>query len=391
MKKFLLAFFLIFALLPAHAHAASAKFEISGWLPYWRAATSTADVAAHLQYLTEINPFGYTVKTDGTLYDAMGVDQEPWASLIATAKAKKVRVIPTVMWSNAEAIHRILSNTTTRRALEDAITALVKEKGFDGIDIDFENKKSETKPYFSLFLKGLYQRMGNKWVTCDIEPRTPLSSRYEGTPPKDATDYANDYVQINKYCDRVHVMAYDQGAIDVRLNAARAAPYIPLSDPAWVEKVITLTAQTISKKKLVIGIPTYGYEYSVTPLSQSGYRYDLQWAFNPRYGTDLATQLGVTPLRNSSNELSFIYKPSTNVAVSDPTEHTQDSPFAPAVTLYSQAAIAAQITPPFNVVWWSDATAIADKVALAHKLGVRGIAIFKFDGGEDPNMWNILK
>ena len=34
---------------------------------------------------------------------------------------------------------------------------------------------------------------------------------------------------------------------------------------------------------------------------------------------------------------------------------------------------------------------IADKVALARKLGVRGVAVFKFDGGQDPAVWSVLK
>ena len=231
---------LVFMFLPFSVDAAiltsapKPKLEVSGWIPYWRKATGTADALLHIDAFTEINPFGYTVKNDGTLADTAKMDEEPWTTLITEAKKRKIRIIPTVMWSSTEAIHRILSNQKTRIALEDEITALVKARGFDGIDIDFEGKKAETKNYYSTFLKGLYQRMGNKWVMCTIEARTPLDSRYD-TIPKDIR-YANDFVAINKYCDRVRIMTYDQGTIDVKLNRARAAPYIPVADPAWVEK-----------------------------------------------------------------------------------------------------------------------------------------------------------
>ncbi len=396
------SFFLALGVLtPAFAAAATVKpkpktpaLEVSGWMPYWKQASTTADMAAHLGAFTEINPFGYTLKTDGTLYDPMGIDQEPWASVVAAAKAKKIRVIPTVMWSNGAAIQAVLSNTTSRVALEDAITALVKQNNFDGIEIDFEGKKAETRNYFSTFLKGLYQRMGNKLVECDIEPRTPVSSRYDGTPPADATDYANDYVAINKYCDRVKIMTYDQGSIDVKLNkAANGSPYVPVADPAWVTKVVNLTAQTISKKKIMLGIATYGYEYKATPLSEYGYRYNLLWAFNPKYAFDLIAQYQSSVIRNSAGELSFSYipnlLPSSTPAGADSTL-TNVIPIA--TTSYSDGV--ASSTPAvtsFNVVWWSDAKAIQDKITLAKKLGVRGVSIFKIDGGEDPSLWDVLK
>lgn len=396
-NKAFIVFILVMAILPFGVHASAAKkavikkpvlapLEISGWIPYWRKATGTAEALAHLETFTEINPFGYTVKNDGTLFDAMKINEEPWTSLISAAKAKKIRVIPTVMWANTNAIHLILSNAKTRVALEDEIAAIVKENGFDGIDIDFEGKKAETKNYFSTFLKGLYQRMGNKWLMCTIEARTPLDSRYD-TIPKNI-EYANNFVAINKYCDRVRFMTYDQGAIDVILNRARFAPYIPVADPAWVEKSITLAARTISKKKLVIGIATYGYEYKVTKLSESGYRYDLQWAFNPKYATELAASLGITPARNGANEISFMYQPTTTAALTGSDNGTLN--IMPTSTV-AENKPSSQINGPTNIVWWSDAIAIKDKINLAKKLGVRGVAIFKIDGGADPGIWNVLK
>jgi len=236
-------------------------FEISGWIPYWRTATGTVDALIHLDTFTEINPFGYTVATNGDLFDAMNVDSVYWQTLMNAAHAKKIRVIPTVMWSNTEAIDRVMKSKKLRNAQIKQIVAVVKENGFDGIDIDYESKKAETKPYFSAFLKELYAAMGKKWVMCTIESRTPLADRFD-LIPKDIA-FANDYVAINKYCDRVRIMAYDQQSIDQRLNDLAPGPYIPVADPKWVEKVITLAAKTISKKKIVIGIPTYGYEYEV--------------------------------------------------------------------------------------------------------------------------------
>ena len=44
-----------------------------------------------------------------------------------------------------------------------------------------------------------------------------------------------------------------------------------------------------------------------------------------------------------------------------------------------------------RVMVWSDAAAIEEKVALAERLGLAGIAIFKVDGGEDPELWEMLK
>lgn len=358
------------------------QFEFSGWIPYWRAATGTADVLPHISQLTSVMPFGYTMKNDGTLADTADLTEEPWTSFIAAAKKANVRVIPSVMWGDGDTIHQVLSNTKTRIALEDEIANAVKQNRFDGIDIDFEAKKYETKDYFSTFLKGLDIRLGNKWLYCTVEARMPLNHRYSpgAAIPPDAMDYANDYAEMNKYCDRVEIMAYDQGIIDVYLNSIRPKPYAPVSDPAWVEALVTLAAQSISKNKILVGIPTYGYEYQISILPDASFEYKVLWPFNPKYAIDIITELGITPTRTGASELGFVTTSATPAPKGAEAAEAQQASLLPiSIPIY------------LNYLTWSDAKAIADKVALAKKLGVRGVAIFKFDGGQDPAMWSVLK
>ena len=382
-----------FFLAPLTASAAP-TFEVTGWLPYWRGATSTNDVMPHLDELTEVNPFVYTLKSDGTILDNAPMDEEPWLSLVTAAKARKVRVIPTIMTANGELLHNLLSHQKSRVALEDRITKLVKDNNFDGIDIDFEGKKAETKNFFSTFLRGLYQRMGNKWVMCTIESRTPIGDRYYGTEiPKDATIYANDFKAINKYCDRVRIMAYDQQGIDQSLAVAAASSsevYAPVADPRWVRKTIEVASKDIKKSKILIGVPTYGYEYDVTAYANNEYVYDLLWAFNPGYALQIAQQYGIVPARNSSGEMSLTYTPISNSTTTPPGAATPNSAqvAAAAAALYANT-LNSHMT--FRLVDWPDAQSIAGKIDLAQLLGVRGVSIFKLDGGEDPAIWSVLQ
>lgn len=386
------ALFVFLAVIPSFASAAtiSRQFEISGWIPYWRAATGTADIQPHLDRFTEVNPFGYTVREDGSINDAAVILMEPWTSLQAQAKAKGVRYIPTVMWSNADAMHNVLSNPTARAKHIRQIVDEVQVNNFDGIDIDYEGKRAETGPYFSLFLKELYAAMGDKWVQCTIESRTPLSVRYYGTtPPADAGQYANDLTVINKYCDRVRFMTYDQQTVDQEQEAKTDEPYGPVADTVWVEKAIREAMKVIPARKIILGIPTYGYEWEVRTYANNEHTYDLLWTFNPQWGIDLANEYNITPGRNFGGEMGFTYFPKDGpLSLPRPVSAW---PFNLVANAASALTTAQNSNVAYRMVTWQDAQAIGDKVALAKKLGIRGVAVFKIDGGEDPRMWEVLK
>ena len=384
-------------LIPLSAMAATrSSFEVSGWLPYWRGATSTNDVLPHLADMTEVNPFVFTVKSDGTLVDNGPMSTSTWPSFISAAKAAKVRVIPTIMMSDGDAIHARIGTKAHRDAFAKNIVSMVNSGGFDGVDLDLEGKHASDKDNYSKFLQNIYQRIGNKWLMCTIESRTPLADRYAGSDiPPDATIYSNDFKKINQYCDRVRIMTYDQQGVDQTLaNAAASSSllYAPVADPAWVKKVIELTAKDISRKKILIGVPTYGYEYAVTVYSGNQYTYDILWTFNPRYATDIAAQYGITPARNSAGEMSFTYTSTT----SSPAIATSTAYLGNSNTALLAAAAASMYATQYNshltfrLVDWPDAQSLQDKIDLAKSLGVRGVSIFKLDGGEDQRIWTIL-
>lgn len=365
--------------------------EFSGWMPDWRAQQSVDDVTPHLSQLTSVMPFGYKVNFEGQVVGDFIPTIEPWKTFIANAKAKGVRVVPSVVIGDGPTNHEVLSNPTKRKALVTELVSIVNANGFDGIDIDFEAKQARTRDYFSTFLKELYAAMGKKWVYCTIESRSPLSHRYlpGQTIPPDSLDYANDYAAMNKYCDRVEIMAYDQGIVDQLLNSARSAPYAPVADPGWTGAMIELVAQSIDKKKLILGVPTYGYEYKVTPQGGGSFDYQSLWAFNPNYATDLAKKLGIKPHRTSANEIGFTYYDGDAEApTGDETTRTQQKP-----TTGSTSNLGSQLSgnKPFNYVTWSDAIAIKDKIDQAREYGLRGVAVFSLGGAEDQAMWNVFK
>ncbi len=369
MKRYIIILLLLTLATPAQA---ATGFEVSAWIPWWKKASGTPEVIQHITSFTEISPFGYTVNSDGTLVDTMKIDEEPWPALVASAKINKVRVIPSITWSDPSAMDRIFRSPTLRKAHIKQIVDLVTSKNYDGIDIDYENKDDKTKIYFSYFLRDLYKSVGKKFVTCSVEPRTPLDSRFD-TIPTDIT-YSNDFTQINKYCDRVRIMVYDQGRNDLKLNrVASTTPYAPIADSQWVEKVVRLALKEIPKKKLILGIPTYGHAYNLAPNGFGGYNYDLLRSFNAQYALDIAASLQISPIRQRSGELGLVYLPSSA---------TSSVEFAVSSTTSS--------VPPIRFLTWSDASAIRDKINLAKRLGLKGVAIFKIDGGEDQGLWQLL-
>jgi len=241
-------------------------------------------------------------------------------------------------------------------------------------------------------LKELKSALGEKILTCATEARTPPDSLYNIVP--DGIEYANDYVEIAKYCDRIEIMAYDQRRADLKLNKSKnGVPYVPISDADWVRKVLELTLRTIPKEKIMLGVATYGHEYEITVEPEWFKNYSRVEALNPKHATDTAKKMKVKPSRNKAGEMSFSFVKSSSLSkiLKDfhvPKETSIGDTIAKQALLYANKT---KQPVTFNLITWSDAGAIEQKVKLAEEFGLRGVAIFKIDGAEDKKIWSLFK
>lgn len=377
---------LVVGAVPLFASAASTPFYYGAWIPYWTGQAGEQQVAVNLNSLNEVSPFSYEIVNGGTIQDDLGINKGLWTGWMSAVQSGGIKVIPTIAWFNTSGIYNLLSNTTARRAEETKIAQLAAANNFNGIDIDFEAMSPATRPYYSLFIEGLSERLHaeKKVLTCSVVPRDDPSSVYVVVPPN--LSYAESYPVLNQYCDEVRLEAYDQGTTDLKLDASKGGNgqlYAPVADPAWVTKIIQYAIQYINPKKIMLGIPTYGYEYEVS-WNDDVTTYQEVRAWDYFGAMDRADSLGIAPVRDNAGELSYTFTSSTYI---------QEPLILTSYVSSTEPAVLDTVNPNASTTFFvsfPDATSELQKVALAKQYGLRGVMFFKMDGDIDPSIWSSL-
>lgn len=365
MKIKLSLFLLIFTLSNAIAFSeeinpCAKKFITAGWIPYWQKFQGCETVKSKLNFFNELSPFAFEVKSDGSLINTLKINESPWTDLLPKAGDSKILILPTILWTDSKTIHTILNSAAARKRHIRDIIHLIETKNFDGIDIDYEGKDASDKDIFSVFITELSCALKAKgyYLSCTVEAKT-ADDPPNGWQQTRAMAWANDFSILNKYCDEIRIMAYDQpfqtkGAKEWQDDSEY--PYAANADILWVEKVIKYALQKIAPEKIVLGIPTYGWEFTIKGTSKNWSYKRFKSTTYPQ-AVELAKSYSMIPKRDHSGELSFIYQKET--------ENYLD--------------------------YFPDGESIRQKIQLAKKYRLGGIVFFKLDGLEDKKMWESLK
>jgi len=145
--------------------------------------------------------------------------------------------------------HEVLSKASNRENLARNILSLVKENGFDGVNLDLEFVPPGDRPYYNVFLAGLKElfKPYGYLLTVSVPAKT-------WDNPGNQWSGAYDYSFIGQTADLVALMTYDE-------HWSGGVPG-PIASLPWMRQVLDYAVRTIPESKILIGVAAYGYDWA---------------------------------------------------------------------------------------------------------------------------------
>ncbi len=238
------------------------KREVFGFLPYWELTDSSTRL--DWEKLSTIAYFGVGAAGDGTLQKTNSdgsttVGWSGWTSsrmttVINDAHANGTRVVLTVQsfgWSSAGVTRQkaLLGSSTHRVTLARQIAAAVRDRGADGVNLDFEPIVSTYADEFTALVRSVRAEL-NK-----------ISRGYQLT--FDATGWIGNYpieaATASGAADAVVIMGYDYK----NGSSNPVGSVAPLGGPGYdIGDTIRAYVSRVPASKVILGVPYYGRAWS---------------------------------------------------------------------------------------------------------------------------------
>jgi len=337
------------------------KKQVIGFLPYWLLSSANSDYSLYFNTLTY---FGLTLDADGHILKKTNrTETEPgWHSLnigkansfFDTAKSKKMTLSLLVFASKEDDIYALID--TPEQSAQNLITDIVpimQQYGFTDLNVDIESiatASDSARTKFTTFIRSVNQQL-------------KASGKYTLTVEVTASDaIKNKLINVTELAgiaDKVVIMAYDYHY----MGSGVTGPIAPLSGGGAtyeydVETAINEALKYLPADKIVLGIPSYGYEWET--LSE-------------------ATSSAVLPGSGLTASTTRILKEKCATCEEKVDPITQE-----AYMIYKD-----EITGTYHQVYYPNQQSTQSKVDLAKTMKLGGIAVWAL-GYEDPTLYEPL-
>lgn len=344
-------------------------YEVFGFAPYW---TFNKLDNVDFNVLTTLAYFDVPINSDGTM-DRSSNGYQTFHSEEATKLFKKAhdhgtRIVLTITNMKNPTIRAIMDDPAAQQRTIDESIAEVKNRGIDGVNIDFEytgNPGVVYRQQFSKFVKNFTDQMHAQL------PGSKVTVSVYASAVKEPKIY--DISEIGHSADGIFMMAYDF-AVAGSDNAIPTAPlYGHESGKYWYD-IATAVDDFLTEmpaEKLILGVPYYGYNYLVSePTVKATTLPTPSWRGRSMAQTYSIAQNQVTPEMDGIDSYTTGWD-----------EHGQVGWKAYRVTA----------TGTWRMIFVDDERSLSKKYDFAKQKQLAGVGLWAlgFDDGK-PELWRLL-
>ncbi len=210
-----------------------------------------AALETSLRHLSFLNVFANRIQPDGTLDPPMN-DQR------VIGAAKQANVQPRLVIVNLkeeggfqpDLVREVLADPQKQETLLRSVIARLESQGYAGLDVDFEFVPAESKEDYNTFLA-----KARAWLHAagyNLSTAVPAKTSDDESGPLVA---GIDYASHGRYADKVILMTYEWGY--------QGGPPMAVAPVNEVRKVLDYAVSRIPPLKILMGIPNYGYDWTL--------------------------------------------------------------------------------------------------------------------------------
>ncbi len=220
---------------------------------------------------TSVSPQWFAAHADGSL------SGEPWTPLLDHCRQSRIPLTPLVINRDfsPEVAAELLRSRQARARLVRELLERARRYHFRGYVIDFESlwANAAQRQQFSEFLAELRAAHSRAGLSLGVALPVP-SPRHRKT---------FDYRAAGRLADRVVLMAYDQHS---RLGGPG-----PIASYHWVEAVLRETVALVPQRKLLLGLAFYHRNWSAAGATSGSYQkaqalqreHQADWRWDPTH------------------------------------------------------------------------------------------------------------
>ncbi len=202
-------------------------------------------------YLTDISVFSYGFTAEGAL---IFPEEEGERRILEAASVQQVEPVLVLTpldeegHFNNDLVSALVRNLEVQQRLIRELWAVVQEKGYRAVNVDFEYVLAEDREGFAEFVRRMrvILNLYGIAVTVALAPKTSDDQPgllYEGI----------DYSALGEAANGVFLMTYEWG---YTYSEPMAVAPLPM-----VRRVAEYALTRIPREKIILGIPNYGYDW----------------------------------------------------------------------------------------------------------------------------------